>query len=80
VFGQIPVAYLEPVDVAVLSSLDEMSKLVERVRISSNEAFSRVYRPALVKLIHHFPSHATGKIRKGLLRECDVVVVHEERL
>ena len=80
VFGQIPVAYLEPVDVAVLSSLDEMSKLVERVRISSNEAFSRAYRPALVKLVHHFPSHATGKIRKGLLREGDVVVVHEERL
>jgi acyl-CoA synthetase (AMP-forming)/AMP-acid ligase II len=80
VFGQVPVAFIQPNDVTILSSFDEMTQLVQRVRVSANDAFSKAYRPSVVKLVHRFPSHATGKIRKGLLREGDVVVVHEERL
>jgi len=80
VFGQVPVAYVQPIDVETLSSSGALDDLVQRIRSSATEAFSRAYRPAVVKVVKEFPSHATGKIRKGLLREGDVTVVYEERL
>jgi acyl-CoA synthetase (AMP-forming)/AMP-acid ligase II len=80
VFGQVPVAYVQPDDIAVLSSLDEMTNLVQRVRDAANNAFSNAHRPVAVKLVHHFLSNAIGKIRKGPLREGDVDVIYEEPL
>ncbi|HVA52014.1 MAG TPA: AMP-binding protein [Acidimicrobiales bacterium] len=80
VFGHVPVAYVQPNDVAVLSSSSEMTKLIQRVRVSANEAFSKAHRPAAVKLVDHFPSNATGKIRKGLVREGGLDVTYEEPL
>ncbi|HEY5104333.1 MAG TPA: AMP-binding protein [Acidimicrobiales bacterium] len=80
VFGQVPVAYVQPSDAETLISSGALGDLVQRIRLSATEAFSKAYRPAIVKVVGGFPSHATGKIRKGLLREGDVTVVHEERL
>jgi acyl-CoA synthetase (AMP-forming)/AMP-acid ligase II len=80
VFGQVPVAFVKPDDPAVLGSLDEMKHLVQRIKASANEAFPKAYRPAAVKLVREFSSHATGKIQKGPLRKGDVVVAYEERL
>ena len=79
VFGQVPVAYVQPDD-ALRSSHAEMTSLIGRVRVSDNDAFSKAYRPVAVKLVQHFSSDATGKIRKGLLREGGVFVIHEETL
>jgi acyl-CoA synthetase (AMP-forming)/AMP-acid ligase II len=80
VFGQVPVAFVKPEDPSVLSSLDDMKQLVQRIKASAAEVFPKAYRPAAVKLVHEFPSHATGKIQKGPLRKGDVVVAYEERL
>ncbi len=80
VFGQVPVAYVQPRDVATLNSAKESSELVQRLRVSANEAFSKAYRPATVKLVAQLPVHPTGKIGKGQLRDGDVVVAYEERL
>lgn len=80
VFGQVPVAYVKPNDMAVLSSPRELSQLVQRLRASAYEAFSKAYRPTKVKFVVQFPVHATGKIGKGLLREGDVIVAYQERL
>ena len=80
VFGQVPVAYVQPSDVETLASSGAMGELVQRIRSRATEAFSRAYRPAAVKIVEEFSSHATGKIRKGLIREGDVTVVYEERL
>jgi hypothetical protein len=67
-------------DDALLSSHVEMTSLIGRVRVRANDAFSKACRPVPVKLVQHFPSHATGKIRKGLLRAGGVFVLHEEAL
>jgi acyl-CoA synthetase (AMP-forming)/AMP-acid ligase II len=80
VFGQVPVAYVQPDDVAVLNSAKDLSELVGRIRVSVYEGFSKAYRPTTVKLVAKLPVHATGKIGKGLLRNGDVVVAYEERL
>jgi acyl-CoA synthetase (AMP-forming)/AMP-acid ligase II len=80
VFGQVPVAYVQPQDVAALNAATESSALVQRLRLSANEAFAKAYRPATVKLVAQLPVHPTGKIAKGQLREGDVVVAYEERL
>jgi acyl-CoA synthetase (AMP-forming)/AMP-acid ligase II len=80
VFGQVPVAYVQPGDIAVLNSAKELSELVKRLRESAYEGFSKAHRPTIVKLVAQLPVHATGKIGKGLLRDGDVVVVYEERL
>jgi acyl-CoA synthetase (AMP-forming)/AMP-acid ligase II len=80
VFGQVPVAYVQPLDVAALTSPEELAELVSRLRASANEAFSKAYRPATVKFVEQLPVHATGKVGKGQLREGDVVVAYEERL
>jgi acyl-CoA synthetase (AMP-forming)/AMP-acid ligase II len=80
VFGQIPVAYVQPLDAAALNSTGELSKLAGRLRVSAYDAFSKAYRPASVKFVAQLPIHATGKIGKGQLRDGDVVVAYEERL
>jgi acyl-CoA synthetase (AMP-forming)/AMP-acid ligase II len=80
VFGQVPVAYVQPDDDAVFRSPLEMTRLVGRVRVSANDAFSKSSRPVTVKMVGSFPSHATGKIRKGLLHEGGVSVLYEEPL
>ncbi|HEY5267480.1 MAG TPA: AMP-binding protein [Acidimicrobiales bacterium] len=80
VFGQVPVAYVQPSDVETLASSGTLSELVQRIRSKATEAFSKAHRPAVVKVVEEFPSAATGKIRKGLLRGGDVTVVYEERL
>ena len=80
VFGQVPVAYVQPLDAETLDSPGALVDLVQRIRLSASEAFSKAYRPAVVKVVGEFPTHATGKIRKGSLREGDVCVIYEERL
>jgi acyl-CoA synthetase (AMP-forming)/AMP-acid ligase II len=80
VFGQVPVAYVQPDAAETLASSGALVELVQRIRASATEAFSRANRPTKVKVVGEFPTHATGKIRKGLLREGDVTVIHEERL
>lgn len=80
VFGQVPVAYVQPRDAETLVSPGALVDLVERIRVSAFEAFSKAYRPAAVKVVGEFPSHATGKIRKGSLRAGDVPIIYEERL
>lgn len=80
VFGQVPVAYVQPDDAAVLDSPPAMRRLVERVRASANDAFSKASRPVAVKMVASFPAHATGKIRKSLFHEGGVCVIYEEAL
>jgi acyl-CoA synthetase (AMP-forming)/AMP-acid ligase II len=79
VFGQVPVAYVQPADAAALAA-PLARDLVARVRAATLEAFARPQRPASVRLVERFPAHATGKIRKGLLRDGEVVVAYEETL
>jgi acyl-CoA synthetase (AMP-forming)/AMP-acid ligase II len=80
VFGQVPVAFIQPDDLGILNSPGAMGELVARVRARAVGAFARAYRPASVKIVRGFPSHATGKIQRGPLRHGDVPVVYEERL
>lgn len=79
VFGQVPVAYVQPVDSAVLAP-SSARELVARIRDSVLENFTKAYRPTRVRLVERFPAHATGKIRKGLLRDGQVEVAYEEAL
>ena len=79
VFGQVPVAYLRS-DEMTSDSPGEMANLVERVRRTANATFSKAHRPVTVRVVESFPAHATGKIRKGLLRGDDVTVLHQESL
>jgi acyl-CoA synthetase (AMP-forming)/AMP-acid ligase II len=80
VFGHVPVAYVQPEDAQILSSPGSMASLIQSIRTRSAEAFVKAHRPAAIKIVEEFPVHATGKIRKGLLRAGDVNVAFEERL
>ncbi|HEY1762479.1 MAG TPA: AMP-binding protein [Acidimicrobiales bacterium] len=80
VFGQVPVAFVQPEDESILFSMIELAELVERVRSRSLGALAKAQRPSLVKVVRALPVHATGKIRRSLLRQGDVTVVYEERL
>jgi oxalate---CoA ligase len=80
VFGQVPIAFIQPQDESSLFSLVELAALVELVRRRSFEALTKAQRPTLVKVVRALPVHATGKIRRSLLRQGDVTVVYEERL
>ncbi len=80
VFGQVPIAFVQPENESTLSSLQELAILVERVRRQALESLSKPARPTLVKIVRALPVHATGKLRRSVLREGDVMVVYEERL
>ncbi|MGA7835083.1 MAG: AMP-binding protein [Acidimicrobiales bacterium] len=80
VFGQVPIAFVQPEDESTLSSLHDLAILAERVRSCALESLSKPERPTLVKVVRSLPVHATGKLRRSLLREGDVTVVYEERL
>jgi acyl-CoA synthetase (AMP-forming)/AMP-acid ligase II len=80
VFGQVPIAFVQPEDEASLLSMVELAELVERVRRRSLDVLAKAQRPSLVKIVRTLPVHATGKIRRSLLRQGDATVVYEERL
>jgi acyl-CoA synthetase (AMP-forming)/AMP-acid ligase II len=80
VFGQVPIAFVQPEDESSLFSMVELAELVERVRSRSLDVLAKAQRPSLVKVVRALPVHATGKIRRSLLRQGDVTVVYEERL
>ncbi|MGH3733535.1 MAG: AMP-binding protein [Acidimicrobiales bacterium] len=80
VFGQVPVAFLQPTDDVTLSSLEELAALVARVRRVVGERLPSVLRPELAKVVRTLPQLATGKIRTSSLREGEVAVIFEDRL
>jgi acyl-CoA synthetase (AMP-forming)/AMP-acid ligase II len=80
VFGQVPIVFVQPEEESVLFSLVELSALVERLRSYALESLTKVQRPTLVKVVRSLPVHATGKLRRSLLRQGDIAVVYEERL
>src|ERR1019366_687179 len=80
VFGQVPVAYVQPVDSAMFDSAVLATEFVQRVREIAVASFSKARRPAKIILVSALPAHANGKIRRGLLREGEVNVAFEERL
>jgi oxalate---CoA ligase len=80
VFGQVPIVFVQPEEESVLFSLVELSALVERLRSYALESLTKVQRPTLVKVVRSLPVHATGKLRRSLLRQGDITVVYEERL
>jgi acyl-CoA synthetase (AMP-forming)/AMP-acid ligase II len=80
VFGQVPIAFVQPEDESSLFSMVELAELVEHIRSRSLDVLAKAQRPSLVKIVRALPVHATGKIRRSLLRQGDVTVVYEERL
>jgi acyl-CoA synthetase (AMP-forming)/AMP-acid ligase II len=80
VFGQVPVAFVQPTEDVALSSLEELAALVDRVRIAAGERLPSAHRPVLVQVVAEFPLHATGKVHTSSLRQDDVTVIYEERL
>jgi acyl-CoA synthetase (AMP-forming)/AMP-acid ligase II len=80
VFGQVPVAYVQPRDVAVLRSSADSAALVRTLRLQLVEAFTKAQRPARVRLVHRLPANGTGKVRKASVRAGDVIVDYEEAL
>jgi acyl-CoA synthetase (AMP-forming)/AMP-acid ligase II len=80
VFGQVPVAYVQPDPSSLLDNPDEIAALVTRLRERTQAAFSKAKRPVAVKFAHAFPLLPTGKVRKGLFRDGAVMVAFEERL
>jgi acyl-CoA synthetase (AMP-forming)/AMP-acid ligase II len=78
VFGQVPVAYVQPRDTAVLLTPDAAAALVSTLRAQLGSAFVKAHRPASVRLVHHLPANGTGKVRKGAVRSGEVIVDYEE--
>lgn len=79
VFGQVPVAFVQPADVAALEPAGAR-ELVGRIRAASIEAFAKTRRPARVKVVEAFPTHATGKISKHVVRHGGIEVLYAESL
>ncbi|MGC2485479.1 MAG: AMP-binding protein [Acidimicrobiales bacterium] len=77
VFGQVPVAFVQP-----RSDLPagDFASLVARVRDTASERLSATRRPTSVSVVAALPAHATGKIQNATLRRGDVTVIYEERL
>jgi len=80
VFGQVPVAIVQPTEDVALSSLEELAALVDRVRIAASEHLSSTHRPVLVQVVGELPLLATGKVHTSRLRHDDAAVIFEERL
>ncbi len=78
VFGQVPVAFVQP-QADHLHSRD-FAPLVDRVRDKASELLSPTRRPMSVNVVEELPAHATGKIQNATLRRGDVTVLYEERL
>ncbi len=77
VFGQVPVAFVQPRDADDLVG-DRAGVLVARLREAAERALARPTRPARVKLVEAFGAHATGKIQKNRLRDGSVPVAYVE--
>jgi oxalate---CoA ligase len=80
VFGQVPVAYVQPDPASLLDDSEEVAALVARLRGRILSAFPKAKRPVAVKFAHAFPLLPTGKVRKGLFRDGAVLVAYEEHL
>jgi acyl-CoA synthetase (AMP-forming)/AMP-acid ligase II len=80
VFGQVPVAFVQPTEDIALSSPEELAALVDRVRGAAGERLPSAHRPVLVQVVAEFPLLATGKVHTSSLRQGDVTVIYEERL
>lgn len=78
VYGQVPVAFVQPADGP--ATLEGLAELAEGVRKAAAASLAKAQRPTFIKVVTALPVHATGKIRRSLLREGDVNVVYEERL
>lgn len=79
VFGQVPVAYLEfPPSLAHHDQL--LDAMMASVRSALLDGLSRTSRPALLKVVEVIPTHPTGKVRKGMVRNGEVRVLRVERL
>lgn len=79
VFGQVPVAYLE--FAPMLARHDQrLDAALASVRSILRDGLSRTSRPALLKVVEEIPTHPTGKVRKGMVRNGEVHVLRVERL
>ena len=78
VFGQVPVAFVQPEADQLRAS--DYAPLVARVRDKASELLSPTRRPMSVNVVEALPAHATGKIQNATLRSGDVTVLYEERL
>lgn len=79
VFGQVPVAYLEFAP-SLAQHAERLDQGLAMVRAALLDALSRTSRPARLKVVEVIPTHPTGKVRKGLVRDGDVTVVRVEHL
>lgn len=79
VFGQVPVAYVEFAP-DILRDPAVVDSTVQRVETTLRERLTKAYRPAVIKVVAEIPTHATGKIRKALVRDGEVEVVHVQTL
>lgn len=79
VFGQVPVAFIQPRDPADLSG-SGAAVLVEGVRRAVEGSLARSQRPARVKLVAAFSTHATGKVQRGALLDGSLPVAYVEAL
>ncbi|HUY42268.1 MAG TPA: AMP-binding protein [Acidimicrobiales bacterium] len=79
VFGQLPVAYLEAAP-SVTQDLAQLRDFLDSVRHVLNDRLTKAYRPATLKVVTSIPTHATGKVRKALVRDGEVTVVLAEPL
>jgi oxalate---CoA ligase len=80
VFGEVPVAFVQPTEDVALTSLEELAALVDRVRIAAGERLPSTHRPVLVQVVGEFPLLATGKVHTSNLHQGDVTIIFEERL
>jgi oxalate---CoA ligase len=79
VFGQVPVAFVQPhADLSLTPS--ELALLVSRVREKARECLAPARRPTSVSVVAALPAHATGKIQNSSLRRGEVPIIYEERL
>jgi acyl-CoA synthetase (AMP-forming)/AMP-acid ligase II len=79
VFGQVPIAFVQP-RAELLTSAGELASLAGRVREKAGEFLSPARRPTSVSVVETLPAHATGKIQNASLRRGEVAVIYEERL
>ncbi|MGH9019944.1 MAG: AMP-binding protein [Acidimicrobiales bacterium] len=68
VFGQVPVAYVELVNVDESTDVETIAPIVKELRETLMSAFSRTRRPASLRVVAALPTHATGKVQVGGLR------------